>query len=55
VERRCGAKYARRRCLRDLAVRIYNEVDLDGVNTWGFDGLRRVAAGLVLARPLCDR
>jgi Ser/Thr protein kinase RdoA (MazF antagonist) len=49
-------EYARlARSLRDLAVRIDNEVDLDGINTWGFDGLRRVDADLVLARPYCDR
>ena len=49
-------EYARlARSLRDLAVRICDEVDLDGVNTWGFDGLRRVDADLVLARPFCDR
>ena len=49
-------EYARlARSLRDLAVRIYHEVDLAGVNTWGFGGLRRVDADLVLARPFCDR
>jgi aminoglycoside phosphotransferase (APT) family kinase protein len=49
-------EYARlARSLRDLAVRIDNEVDLEGVNSWGFDGLRRVDADLVLARPFCDR
>src|SRR5918997_1306554 len=49
-------EYARlARSLRDLAVRICAEVDLDGVNTWGFDGLRRVDADLMLARPFCDR
>ena len=49
-------EYARlARSLRDLAVRIGNEVDLEGVNTWGFDGLRRVDADLALARPFCDR
>lgn len=42
------------RSLRDLAVHIDNEVDLEGVNTWGFDGLRRVDADLGLARPFCD-
>lgn len=48
-------EYARlARSLRDLAVRVVNEVDLDGINTWGFDGLRRVDADLVLARPFCD-
>jgi spectinomycin phosphotransferase len=48
-------EYARlARSLRDLAVRICDEVDLEGVNTWGFDGLRRVDADLVLARPFCD-
>ena len=48
-------EYARlARSLRDLAVRISNEVDLEGVNTWGFDGLRRVDADLALARPFCD-
>jgi hypothetical protein len=48
-------EYARlARSLRDLAVRISNEVDLEGINTWGFDGLRRVDAHLVLARPFCD-
>lgn len=49
-------EYARlARSLRDLAVRIDNEVDLDGVNTWGFDGLRRVAADIVLARRVGRR
>lgn len=49
-------EYARlARSLRDLAVRIRDEVDLEGVNTWGFDGLRRVDADLALARPFCDR
>jgi hypothetical protein len=48
-------EYARlARSLRDLAVRICDEVDLEGVNTWGFDGLRRVDADLRLARPFCD-
>ena len=47
-------EYARlARSLRDLAVRITNEVDLEGINTWGFDGLRRVDADLALARPFC--
>jgi hypothetical protein len=36
-------EYARlARSLRDLAVRIVNAVDLESINTWGFDGLRRV-------------
>jgi hypothetical protein len=49
-------EYARlARSLRDLAVRIRDEVDLEGINTWGFDGLRRVDADLKLARPFCDR
>jgi aminoglycoside phosphotransferase (APT) family kinase protein len=49
-------EYARlARSLGDLAHRIYNEVDLDGINTWGFDKLRRVDADLELARPFCDR
>ncbi|REG01138.1 Ser/Thr protein kinase RdoA (MazF antagonist) [Asanoa ferruginea] len=49
-------EYARlARSLRDIAVRIDNEVDLDGINTWGFDRLRRVDADLALARPFCDR
>jgi hypothetical protein len=26
-------------------------VDLEGINTWGFDGLRQVDADLALARP----
>ena len=48
-------EYARlARSLRDLAVRVSNEVDLEGINTWGFDGLRRVDADLALARPFCD-
>jgi hypothetical protein len=46
--------YARlARSLRDLAVRICDEVDLEGINTWAFDGLRRVDADLMLARPFC--
>lgn len=49
-------EYARlARSLNDLAVRVYNEVDLEGINTWGFDGLRRVDADLELSRPFCDR
>jgi aminoglycoside phosphotransferase (APT) family kinase protein len=49
-------EYARlARSLRDLAARIVNEVDLEGINTWGFDGLRRVDVDLALARPFCDR
>lgn len=48
-------EYARlARSLRDIAARIDNEVDLEGVNTWGFDGLRRVDADLALARPFCE-
>jgi len=48
-------EYARlARSLRDLAVRLRDEVDLEGINTWGFDGLRRVDADLVLARPFCN-
>lgn len=47
-------EYARlARSLRDLAVRISSEVDLEGINTWGFDGLRRVDADLALAHPFC--
>jgi hypothetical protein len=47
-------EYARlARSLRDLAVRIVNEVDLEGVNTWGFDGLRRVDNDLLLAQSFC--
>ncbi len=47
-------EYARlARSLRDLAVRICDEVDLEGVNTWGLDGLRRVDADLELAWPFC--
>ncbi len=41
--------------VRPPTTRICNEVDLEGINTWGFDGLRRVDADLVLARPFCDR
>lgn len=49
-------EYARlARSLRDLAARITAEVDREGVDTWGFDGLRRVDADLALARPLCAR
>jgi aminoglycoside phosphotransferase (APT) family kinase protein len=48
-------EYARlARSLRDLAVRITEEVDREGVDTWGFDGLRRVDADLALARPFCN-
>lgn len=49
-------EYARlARSLRDLAARITAEVDREGVDTWGFDGLRRVDADLALARPFCAR
>lgn len=52
---RTHLEYARlARSLRDLAARIYNEVDQEGVKTWGLDGLRRVDDDLVLARPFCD-
>ncbi len=45
-------EYARlARSLRDLAARLVAEVDQDGINTWGFDGLRRVDHDLALARP----
>lgn len=48
-------EYARlARSLRDLAARVVHEVDQDGINSWGFDGLRRVDASLALARPFCD-
>ncbi|MFF5297216.1 phosphotransferase enzyme family protein [Paractinoplanes globisporus] len=49
-------EYARlARSLHDLAARIDNQVDQHGINTWGFDLLRRVDADLELARPFCDR
>ena len=49
-------EYARlARSLRDLAARISNEVDREGIDTWGLDGLRRVDADLALARPFCGR
>jgi Ser/Thr protein kinase RdoA (MazF antagonist) len=52
---RTHLEYARlARSLRDLAVRLRDEVDLEGINTWGFDGLRRVDADLALARPFCN-
>lgn len=40
-----GARTAR--SLRDLAVHVSNEVDLECINTWGFDGWRRVDADLL--------
>ncbi|GAA0588490.1 aminoglycoside phosphotransferase family protein [Kribbella sandramycini] len=47
-------EYARlARSLRDLAVRLRDEVDLEGINTWGLTGLRRVDADLATARPFC--
>lgn len=47
-------EYARlARSLRDLAARILDEVDREGVDTWGFDGLRRAPADLRLAAPFC--
>jgi Ser/Thr protein kinase RdoA (MazF antagonist) len=52
---RTHLEYARlARSLRDLAVRICEEVDLEGINTWAFDGLRRVDVDLALAQPFCD-
>ncbi|MEV5962338.1 aminoglycoside phosphotransferase family protein [Kribbella sp. NPDC051952] len=48
-------EYARlARSLRDLAVRVCNQVDQDGINTWGIEGLRRVDADLAQARPFCN-
>jgi hypothetical protein len=53
---RTHLEYARlARALRDVAARIQGEVDREGVDTWGFDRLRRVDADLRLARPFCDR
>ena len=47
-------EYARlARSLRDIAARVVDEVDLDGINTWGIEGLRRVDADLALALPFC--
>ena len=47
-------EYARlARSVRDLAARVVNEVDRDGVATWCLDGLRRVDADLSLARRFC--
>lgn len=47
-------EYARlARSLRDIAARVHNEVDHEGINSWGFAGLRRVDADLALARPFC--
>ncbi|WP_405059763.1 phosphotransferase [Kribbella sp. NBC_01505] len=52
---RTHLEYARlARSLRDLAARICEEVDREGINTWGFAGLRRVDADLLLAGPFCD-
>jgi aminoglycoside phosphotransferase (APT) family kinase protein len=49
-------EYARlARSLRDLAARVVNEVDQEGINTWGIDGLRRVDSDLALARPFSDQ
>jgi hypothetical protein len=43
-------EYARlARSLRDLAARVTNEVDREGVDRWGFDGLRQVDADLAVA------
>ena len=51
---RTHLEYARlARSLRDIAVRVQDGVDLEGINTWGFEGLRRVDADLVLAAPFC--
>lgn len=48
-------EYARlARSLRDIAARISSEVDRDGIDTWGIDGLRRVEADLELVRPFCS-
>lgn len=48
-------EYARlARSLRDIAVRVVNEVDKHGIDTWGIDGLRRVDADIALARTFCD-
>lgn len=48
-------EYARlARSVRDLAVRVANEVDQEGFNTWAIDDLRRVDADLAIARPFCN-
>jgi hypothetical protein len=49
-------EYARlARSVRDLAVRVANEVDQEGINTWGMEGLRRVDTDLAIARPFCNQ
>lgn len=48
-------EYARlARSVRDLAIRVVNEVDREGLETWGFGPLSRVDADLALARPFCS-
>ena len=39
------------RFLRDIAARITNDEDREGVDLFGFDGLRRVDEHLAVARP----
>ncbi|GAA1602065.1 hypothetical protein GCM10009804_68210 [Kribbella hippodromi] len=41
------------RGLRDLAARVLNEVDRPGVETWGFDRIRRLDSDLEVFRGYC--
>jgi aminoglycoside phosphotransferase (APT) family kinase protein len=53
---RTHLEYARlARSLRDIATRLENNVDRRGIDTWGFDQLRRVDADLALVEPFCVR
>jgi aminoglycoside phosphotransferase (APT) family kinase protein len=42
------------RGLRDMAARVLNEVDRPGVDTWGFDRIRRVDSNLDVFRRYCS-
>ncbi|WP_433162307.1 phosphotransferase enzyme family protein [Kribbella sp. CA-247076] len=41
------------RGLRDLAARVFNEVDCPGVDTWGFRRIARLDSDLARFRPFC--
>ncbi len=49
-------EYARlARSVRDLAVRVANEVDHEGFSTRCIEGLRRVDTDLAIAQPFCNQ
>jgi hypothetical protein len=43
------------RALRDLAARVFSEVDRPGIDTWGFRRIAKLDNDLALFRPFCAR